>query len=277
MTLNVNGTEDAPVVFRGSTQEAGHWYGVRINGTVTTDSTISNMEIWHAGSGDRYPARIQSEITVNSLTFAENALPALSLGEQGLRDGSSNINVNTDTGIAAEIHSAAAHTLPADGSWGTGDAMVELVDGRLSNNGTLPNLNVPYRVADSLYNNADIEYEIETGTKLVFSSDTYFELGWAGNAITFSADGIELVGQAGNAGDWQGLRWNNTVSSASFLRNSTISDAGDPALRIQKTEGADITGNTIENSSGFCISKANGDTTDYAAENTLDCASGGVE
>ena len=277
MTLNVNGTEEAPVVFRGSTQEAGHWYGVRINGTVTTDSTISNMEIWHAGSGGRYPARVQAAITLNNLTFAENALPALSLGEQGLRDGSSNINVNTDTGISAEIHSAAAHTLPADGSWGTGDAMVELVDGKLSKSGTLPNLNVPYRVADSLYNYADIEYEIETGTKLIFASDTYLELGWAGNEITFSADGIELVGQAGNAGDWRGVRWNNTVTSSSFLRNSTISDAGDPALRIQKTGGADITNNIIKNSSGFCISKTNGDTTDYAAGNTLDCDSGGVE
>lgn len=276
MTLNINGTEESPVVFKGSTEEPGHWHGVRVNGAVTTDSTISNLEIWHGGAGDRYPARIQAAITVDGLTFAESGLPALYLDTQGLRDGSANINVNTDTGIAAEIHSSAAHTLPADGSWGSGDAVVELVDGALTASGTLPNLNVPYRVADSLYNSDEIEYEIETGTKLIFASDTYFELGWAGNSITFSADGIEMSGQAGNPGDWQGLRWNNTVSSASFLRNSTITDAGDPALRIRKEGGADITNNTIQNSSGFCISYSGGDTTEYAAENTLDCASGGT-
>ena len=101
--------------------------------------------------------------------------------------------------------------------------------------------------------------------------------GWAGNAMTFKADGVEFVGVDGVAGDWAGLNWSSAVSASSYLRNSTISDAADFALSIDSTTGIDFTGNTIENTTGYCIRKLAEDTTDYAASNTLNCTAGDIQ
>jgi len=276
-TVRFNGTEEAPIKMRGFVEEPGHWKGIKINGSVSTASLLKHVEIRHAGQGSDFPLALRSAITINDVTLSENEGAAIFIDDQGLRNGSANLNIDNDSGASAEVHSTGALTLPLGGSYGSGSAYVELINGRMGRSGTLSALNVPYRVKDTIYNNAEISLIVETGTVILFAPDTHIEMGWASNSATFQADGIEMRGANSSAGDWNGFRWSASVNNDSYLRNSTISHANDFGIRIGRDNGADITGNTIDQTTGYCIEKRAADTTDYAAANTLNCTMGAIK
>jgi hypothetical protein len=274
-TVTIAGTEAEPVVFRGLTEASGHWNGVRLNSTVSTASTISYLEIKHAGSEDYSAMSVESIIELKNVTFSENENASLRIDEQGLKATSSDITIVDAEGASAEVHSNAWVTVPMGGSYGSGTAYVEVYGGRIDANGTIPAIDVPYRVVDSIYNGEDLELEIASGTTIQFSSGTLFEMGWAGNGASFKADNVEFVGATAAAGFWDGVKLNGSVTTDSYIRNSTISHSSDYGIQIDKV-GIDFTGNTVNETTGYCVGKLEEDATDYAGTNTLNCTLGAV-
>ncbi|MEZ4459129.1 MAG: hypothetical protein R3E66_05275 [bacterium] len=275
ITFNIEGTEAEPVIFKGSEAVSAHWKGIRVRGAASTASTMSFVEIHHAGSVDAVPLSVESAIKINDVTLADNATPAVFISEEGLKDGSANLTVTNDAGPSVELEANALFSLPLGGSYGSGSAYVAITNGALRVDGEIANLDVPYRVEDSLYNADPVTITVETGTKIQFAADTYLEIGWAGNAMTFQADGVEFTGATETAGFWSGIRVKGSASTGSFIRNSTISHAQDSAISIDN-DTFEFTGNTVNQTSGVCVIRANTDTTDYAGTNTLDCTGGAV-
>lgn len=274
-TVTIAGTEADPVVFRGLTEAPGHWNGVWLNGSVSTATSISYLELKHAGSED-YPAMsVESIIELKNVTFSENENASLRLDEQGLKATSSDITIVNTSGASAEVHSNAWATLPLGGSYGAGSAFVQVFGGRMDANGTIPAIDVPYRVVDSIYNGEDLELEIASGTRIQFASGTKFEMGWAGNGASIKVDNVEFVGATEAAGFWEGIQLNGSVTTDSYIRNSTISHANDYGIQIDRL-GVDFSGNTVNETLGYCVGKLEDDTTDYAATNTLSCTQGAV-
>ena len=168
-------------------------------------------------------------------------------------------------------------SLPTGGSYGSGDAYVEVTNGDFSLGGTVPSIDVPYRVSDTIRTLDDMDLTIEAGAIFEMTSDTYLEFGYGGNEVTLEVDGVTFRGTDPSAGHWDGVYLRSSVTSASSVINSTFQHAGvssGPAVTIDNAN-ITFTGNTIEDSAGVCIDRS--DMTDYAADNTLDCTGGDYE
>jgi hypothetical protein len=276
-TLNFNGTEADPIVFRGSTEEPGHWTGIHLDGPVATTSALKFVQVMDAGAADEVALRVESPVTLDNVTLSNNQAASISISKDGLSAASTNLVIEDTTGASAEIEAGALFSLPLGGSYGSGTAYVEITNGGFAVGGQISNLSVPYRVSDNLYNSDTASVQIETGTRLEFGPDKYWELGWAGKDMTLEADGVEFVGATAASGFWAGIKVSGATTNTSFIRNSTISDCADYGLSINKDTGFIFTANTVNDTAGYCIEKRVADTTDYAANNTLNCTLGAVK
>ncbi len=274
--VRFNGTEADPIVFRGATEEPGHWTGIHLNDPVASSSTLSFVQIWDAGAAGEVALRIESPVSLNDVTLANNQAASISINEEGLSASSANLVIEDTAGPSAEIDANALFTLPIGGSYGSGDAYIDITDGGFKVGGTISKMDVPYRVSDSLINNDTAIVTVQTGTRFEFGPDKYWELGWAGKEMTLEADGVEFVGSDETAGAWGGIRVKAPTTGTSFIRNSTISHAADYGIQISKDTGFTFTGNTVNQTTGYCVEKENADTTDYAADNTLNCTQGAI-
>lgn len=275
VNLNILGTADAPVTFVGTDPGPGHWDAIYVRGTVTSSSVIDYIEVSHAGSSDRPGLVIDSRITLTNATFSENGGADFSVGPDGLDPASENVNVIRDSGPSAQIHMSAASSFPTGGSYGSGDAYVEITNGDFTVGGTVPAIDVPYRVADTIRTTGDLDVTFETGTVFEVEVDNYIEFGYAGTEVTLIMDGVTVRGTDPSAGHWDSLYINQSVTSSSSITNSTFQHAGSSnrATITMRATGVTFEGNTVNESTGPCINR-NGDTTDYASNNTLDCTGG---
>ncbi len=272
-TVNINGTETEPVRFVGSTPDPGHWQGIYVSGPTTSASVLQNFEVEHAGA-DEAGLDLRTNVTVINATFRNNSMGGFRVGIDGLEADSANINVENSDGPSGYIHANAFTTIPSDGSFGDGTAYVLVDQGSMGTSGTIPALNVPYRIGANLTNNASIDITIESGAEFVFEGDRYWEFGWAGNEITFNIDGAIFRGTDPSPGHWDGLYISNPSTSGSTITNSTVQDAGSAGEEaVDLRTPINFTNNSISNSAGACLKISNGDTNDYSS-NTFDCAEG---
>ncbi len=276
-TLQFNGTEADPIVFRGSTEEPGHWTGILLDAPVATTSSLKFVQIMDAGAADEVALRVNSPVTLDHVTLANNQAASIWINHDGLSEASNNLVIEDTEGPSAKIEAGALFSLPLGGSYGTGTAYVEITNGAFAVGGQISKLSVPYRLSDNLYNNDTASVQIESGTRIEFGPDKYWDLGWAGKDMTIEAEGVEFVGATAASGFWAGLIVSGATTGSSFIRNSTISDCADFGIQINKDTGFDFTGNTVNQTAGYCVEKRVADTTDYAATNTLSCTLGAVK
>lgn len=276
-TVNFNGTEADPIVFRGSTEEAGHWNGILLSSPVASSSVLKFVQIMDAGAADVIALQIESPVTLDNVTLSNNQAASISITKDGLSASSTNLVIEDTEGPSAEIEAGAMFSLPLGGSYGSGTAYVEITNGAFAVGGQISNLSVPYRVSDNLYNSETASVQIETGTRFEFGPDKYWDLGWAGHDMTIEADGVEFVGATATSGFWAGIKVSGPTTGTSFIRNSTISHCADYGLQINKDDGFAFNGNTVNETAGYCIEKQVADTTDYAANNTLNCTLGAIK
>src|SRR5690606_9104940 len=72
--IQVAGTEEAPVVFRGRQEDAGFWGGLIIENNVLSNSSLNYLEIHHAGGDEQYALEINAEIELNHVSLLDNEL-----------------------------------------------------------------------------------------------------------------------------------------------------------------------------------------------------------
>lgn len=275
VTVNIVGTADEPIRFYGSDPSAGHWEGLYVRSTVTTNSVFDYIEVSHSGSGDDAGMTITSPVTLTNATFSENAVAGLFIGSEGLAAESENVTVVNDDGPSAIIHFNAASTLPTGGSYGSGTAYVEIDEGDFDTGGTVPALDVPYRVADNIRTTGNLDLTIESGAIFEVAVDKYIEFGYNNNEVTIDIDGVTFRGTDPTPGHWDSILIRGAVTSASSFTNNTIEHAGagaSPAVVVSQP-ALTFEGNTISDSSDACIDQGS-EMIDYASTNTLDCAGG---
>ena len=279
-----NGTESDPVVFRGSSELAGFWHGLQIRRNVRTDSRLSYTEIWHAGGDDNFALHVESPIVIDHVTLSTNDT-GMWISEDGLAEESSDLSITATKGAPLTVQPNALTTIPEGGDYtGNDDDQIEIETGDYTEDGTVPNLGVPYYVLGSIDTETDSVLTLVPGTHFIMSADTSLEIGWNSQQATIMAEGTEeepivFSGADDAAGHWVGLVIGNGVVSSSTLDYVEIHDAGggspDAALVIRNP--INVTNSTFANSAGWGILKDDEDLTDYATGNTFtDNASGDV-
>lgn len=236
-TIELNGTEEEPIVFEGAASDAGYWRGIRVQQAVTTASTIDHVIVRDAGAPESMAFHVRSPIRLNELTLENSLGTAFELSDAGLHHDSAGLHINTTQGLAARAHFEGAIDLPSGTYFGNDDNFIAL-HGNLTRTGTLIDLGAPYLVEANITTRSGAELTIEPGTHFYFGADRGLEFGWNGHdstvtAIGTAADPIVFAGLIENAGSWSGVRVRNSVASNSVFEHVEFHHA-DTALDLHR-------------------------------------------
>jgi len=277
--LQVKGSEDAPVIFRGEDDEAGAWGGLIIGPNVRTDSTLEYLEIRHGGGNDTRPLRVNAAIVLDHVTLEDNAVEAY-IAAVGVAASSTELSITGSGAHALTVHPDALTSLPEGGTFtGNTSDWIEVEGGSYTReSGTVPNLGVPYRILDSIDTREDSVLTLAAGTEFEMTADTQLEIGWNSGAATINAEGTEadpivFRGVVEEAGYWVGIAIGVNVTTDSILDHVEIGHAGQGTgivgnLRLDSP--ITVTNSRFFDSAGFGIVKSSADVTDYTETNTFE-------
>ncbi len=243
-TWEVNGTEEAPVVFQGASPTPGYWGGIVVGANVTSASNIQYLDVRYGGGTDSYALDVQAPITVTHLNLDANEGGAR-IGETGLSEDSSAWTIINTENEPLTVHPNALTRIPSGTYIGNDSDRIIISSGINSSEGTVRDHGLPYFV--------EAAWETRTGSDLTFEPNTEFLMG-PDTRITFSAFGqataVTFAGnegapvrfraaQDGFTGYWAGLLIGAAVQTGSLMNWTEIADAGGPednaaALRIDK-------------------------------------------
>lgn len=269
--VEIAGTAEAPVVFRGVDEAPGYWGGLLVRNNVRTSSTIANLILRHGGGAGDPALRIEAAIQLNDVTLELNETGAW-IGAQGLDEASANLSITTTEAVPLTVPPNALITLPEGGTFtGNQTDHIAIEAGDYSVTGTVPNLGVPYRVLGAI-DTVESSMTIAAGSHFIMSADADIEFGWNGNTATIIAEGtaaapIRFTGLDEVAGYWGGLIIGTNVLSASKLDYVEVSHAAASCLRVQSS--IDVTNSTFSNCTGFGILKDAEDPNLYTETNTF--------
>lgn len=279
--LEIAGTADAPVVFRGVDETPGYWRGLLIRRNVRTSSTIANLVLRHGGGIDQPALSIESAIKLNDVKLELNETGAW-IAEQGVDDASANLSITTTEAVPLTVPPDALINLPLGGAF-TGNQIDQIAveAGDYSVSGTVPNLGVPYRILGAI-DTVESSMTIAAGTRFIMTGGADIEFGWNGSPATIIAEGtaeapIRFTGLDETAGYWGGLIIGSNVLSASkldYVEVGHTGSAGSACLTVHTPIA--VTNSTFFNSSGYGILKDTDDATDYAPTNTFTATAAGT-
>lgn len=283
-TLNIQGTEEAPVVFRGETEEPGFWQGFWVDATVLTNSKIEHLTVKHGGGGDTFPVAINAAIEVSHLTLEDNLNPAY-ISSAGLKSTSTDWNISGSETYPLQVGVGALLSLPKDSHY-TGNAEDELVvvESRLEQSGTISPQDVPFVLRDGLVVAGTPELTFDAGCTFLMAADAIIDLAAFGSEPSITMVGTEdapivFKGEEETAGFWSGVRVQDTLSTDSAFEWVEVRHGGGEALdaNLELQVAVPVSHCTFASSAGWGLLKPNADATDYEAENSFDDnASGAV-
>jgi hypothetical protein len=132
-------------VFRGVNAEQGYWDGVIIRGNVLSNTTLSHLQILHAGAN--MPALTMSApATLDNVSLDQNATGAR-IDEQGVSEDSQNLSITGTAGVPLTVPPNALVSLPEGGDFtGNESDRIAVEAGSYTETGVVPNLGVPYLI-----------------------------------------------------------------------------------------------------------------------------------
>ncbi len=275
-TLSVNGTEAAPVLFRGAESRPGYWSSILVDRSVAPDSVISHAKISDGGSLDKFAVSVAAPIQLEDVVLEDNE-NGLFVARYGLQPTSRNLTITkTSKSPPLTVDPDALITLPTGGSFsGNGSDVISLRAGDYHGRGTVPKFDVPYRVDGAVRTMKDSVLKLTPGTTFLMTAEGSFEISWNAQPTTFIAVGTErepivFRGATERAGFWSGLYINGATTSDSALEYVEIGHGGlDAENRADLILGRAL---SIKNcrfyeSSGYGILKRASDETDYTLMN----------
>lgn len=256
-TLTAEGTEDAPIVFRGAAATRGYWKGIAIQAggggnPVQVGATFDFCEISDTGSttfsgrADTVTAIYMGGISaaqITNTTFKNNESYGIWASADARLPGFAN-NTFTESGRAMLLHPERVGELSGTSTITGNDVdAVHVVLGNTNTVGsdaTWKDLGVPYVILDRFYVEAALT--IEAGTVLEGAQERGITVREGGSLTAVGVAGNEVVfrGQeAVETGFWQGLRF-QTNSPANSLTHTIIEHAGSTTWTGAATSDAAI-------------------------------------
>lgn len=275
-TLNIQGTEQAPVVFRGETEEPGFWQGFWVDSTVLTNSKVDYLTVKHGGGNDMVPVAISAPIEVSHLTLEDNANPAF-ISSAGLKPTSKGWKISGSETYPLRVGVGALFSLPADSDYtGNTTDRIEVSDSRWDEGGTISPQAVPFLLRDGLVIAGASEVTIEAGCTFLMAADTLVDLAAFGSAPSITMAGTEEApivfrGEEETAGFWSGIRVQDSLSTDSAFEWVEVQHGGGEALDADflLEVAVPVSNCTFAQSAGWGMQKPNADTTDYETLNSF--------
>jgi hypothetical protein len=276
-TLLVSGTEDAPVVWRGAEATPGFWGGVTLSDSVSSTSTLTHLQLSHAGDADTFALATAAKVTLDHVELSDNAT-GMSISAQGLQPTSAFLTIRGTQAVPVTVAPNALSTLPEGGEFtGNVENYIDVPDGRFEVVGTVPNLGVPYRVAGELLVMEGAIMTLTPGSEFVMAQDSKILVGAFSHEATLLAVGTEeapilFKGEQPQAGFWQGIEVADSALGTTQFTSVQISEAGGSdgqGAALLLRQPINVEGCTFSNSAGYGILKLEEDATDYTLANSF--------
>lgn len=274
--VKAQGTAPKPIIFRGSEANAGHWNGVLVAYKVHADSILEHVQIQHAGYNQ--PAlQVLAPIALSHVTVSDSQ-QGVQISAAGLAPTAAALTVTRTTESALVVAPDALPSLPADTQViDNAQDRIEVRGKSYNRLGTIPNLGVPYYVADGIEVREGGSLRPTPGVTFHMGADTAIEVGWAGAVAEIQAEGtagdpIRFLGAQANSGHWRGILVNRNVRTTSVLRNVEIAHAGSEGIQsgaLTLRVEIQVEQCTFSDSAGFGIVATKTATRDYVAPNTF--------
>ena len=234
-TVMFQGTADAPILFCGTEDAAGHWKGLELLGGTTADSTVEHVRIEDAGWEDHAALLLWPSLPLRSVALVDNAGVGL---DASLLHGSSDELTLTGNAWPATLRSGEAITnLPAGDYAGNVEDIIEVVSHE-NQDVVFHDRGVPYRQLD-----VRVVYGIAEGTPLsiTYEAGVVYEMcqdcdilfGWRSDPAMVQALGTAnapVVFTSANPspapGDWNGIHLLSGTSSDSTFENVVFEFGG---------------------------------------------------
>lgn len=237
-TLIADGTVDEPIVFEGQVAEQGYWRNIHVADEAASNTSLSFVEIHHAGAGDNGALLLERDVTLDNVEVLEPAGDGIVASD--FKVGSKAIQVTGAEDYPVRLtNDDALHHFPDQS--GFPDSMTVLDGGKPyialdfdsleEDEVTMRDVVTPYMLLDDLYTTAASVFTIEAGVHLVMSADRFMEIGWAGNEGTIKIEGTEedpvlIEGADPEEGTWKGIFIKDNAKSSSAIKHTTLRHGG---------------------------------------------------
>lgn len=251
--LVAEGTDDDPIRFSGTDEQAGWWDGIFFNDSTHTDNTIDYVVVEYAGAssmGTRIDngteaagltlgqRRDSAEVSITNSTFRDNAGHGIYLHSNAvLADFSSNTLEANESPLSIR----AFHIDDIDGGTDTSDNDEEFITVRgseTSGDTTWRNVGTPWRVS------SDVEVTggtatIEAGTELHFEDERRLQIEDDGALSVEGTDDdpVLFTGTDETAGWWDGVFFNDSEHADNSIEHAIFEYAGANSLGTRTNNG----------------------------------------
>jgi hypothetical protein len=274
--LQLNGTEAAPIVFRGDEDQKGFWNGILIEGAIKPASSLNYVRIQHAGGSNTPPLKLLTPVTLNNVTLQANKGPADF--RVAPTNGSQKLIISGSDGSPLQIELATLPSLPKDSVF-TGNAtdVIELLtSSRIAGTVTIANPGVPFLLkGNAIFAGNDVT--LAAGVRVLVAAGVGVTVGENYQPGKLSTAGtadqpVIFRGKEDTKGFWKGIRYQSYADAASKLDHVELHGAG-----VTTYAPITITNSSFSGSPGFGIARPASITSDYTATNTFsDNTSGDV-
>jgi len=275
--LRILGTLESPVVLKGNSERPGAWTGVRLGPNALPDSRLSHVQILHAGN-DGSALDTAVAVLLDDVSVDQFGNLGVFIRAPGVAAGS-RLKVAAIGRYPLSVDPGALLALPALEQLGDEPLEIRVENGPFSQQGTLPNLGVPYGIYFDLNLVDNASLTIAPGTQFHMSLNTALRVGADGELGTLIVRGtpaapIVFKGIEATAGYWEGIVLGAGASAQSAVENVEIAHGGDACLTLETA--VPVSSANIHDCAGYGILAPAGASASYAANQFAAVPSGNV-
>ena len=287
-SISADGAAEAPIILRGTTQSAGHWFGVRVDST-SQKNNLNYVTIAHAG-GDNLetfsePANLliqNATMKVTNSTFTDSDGFGIAHREGSDFDAfENNTFENNNSGAVATT----VNNLGELDGGSTYNGVVWVEDGETSEDATWPAIDSNYEFASNISVESGV-ITLEPGVQISVTDSKRITFGVDSTIIangTMEAP-IRFYGKNEEAGYWLGIRIDSKSTENSFDYvtvehggNDNLETFSEPANVLLYEGRLKIKNSTFANSEGFGLTSSEGSNFSEFSNNAFnDNASGAL-
>lgn len=263
-TLSAVGTQEEPIRFTGTDEQAGWWQGIVFNGSTSPNNVMKYVDVSYGGGkafdGTTEPANVTVGRIYNTARLRLENSTLRASGGYGLfvyngsrMDGSESNSYQANELGAAAVYSDGIRYLD-DASTYSGNVVnvVDVIGDGVNADATWQALDVPYRMSGKTSVNSEVT--IDPGANFAFklNASLVFEGGSTVKAVGTAADPITFTGTDTIPGWWQGILLNNTNDPNNIMDHVIIEYGGGSAFD-GSTQPANLTVGRIYNPSRLTL------------------------
>lgn len=224
------GTEDQPITFCGTDEQAGSWADLTFGSNVTSDSTFKNVLI-HGAGGSGHALILEADVLIENVVVAHSGGHGVSAAD--FNADSTGLFITDSSEMAGTLTAPEAVTnFPKGGNIsGNAEDFMRLTFAEIDVDTVFHDLGVPYLLENDLRTTEGSETTYEAGVVTHVSSDSNIEFGWNGQDATLvvaglAGDPVVFRGEDEDPGYWRRMVIRDNVRSNSSIQHMVLQHAG---------------------------------------------------